>query len=151
MPAFVPDGGDLIWLNFDPQDSLPWDAPQSVSRWRFPRRIPATSLAREYFGCRDRSTMLPSPARSSDNRSPSASRASLTIACGILTAKLFPHLATCVSFGIWIYIEYTGSTGSFSTGTRDDQNRAADGDCILEQGDRKILPSNDSYQSNPEL
>src|SRR5438309_1189508 len=61
--------------------------------------------------------MLPSPARSSDNRSPSASRASLTIACGILTAKLFPHLATCVSFGIWIYIEYTAQLGSPVTGT----------------------------------
>jgi len=47
---------------------------------------------------------------SSDNRSPSASRASLTIAWGILTARLFPHFDTCVSFGIWIYIEYTVSS-----------------------------------------
>jgi hypothetical protein len=39
---------------------------------------------------------------------PFGERAFVTIARGIRTARLFPHLTTCVSFGIWIYIEYTG-------------------------------------------
>src|ERR1019366_10237783 len=87
--------------------SLPCGVPQSVSSWRFVGVIFATSSSREYLRCLDRSTILPSPARSSDNLSPSARHASLTIDWGILTAKLFPHFDTCVSFGIWIYIEYT--------------------------------------------
>src|ERR1022692_2238539 len=49
-----------------------------------------------------RSTILPSSARSSDTLSPSASCAFLAIALGILTAKLFPHFATSVSFVIKI-------------------------------------------------
>ena len=46
--------------------------------------------------------MLPSVARSSVRRSPSARRASLAKATGIRTARLFPHLETCVSLGIRI-------------------------------------------------
>src|SRR5438876_620828 len=33
----------------------------------------------------------------------------------------------------------------------DDQNGAADRDCVLEKGDRKILPSSGSYQPSPKL
>ena len=53
--------------------------------------------------------MRPSRVKSSDKRSPSASRACLTTDCGILTAKLLPHLATWISFGICIYFKYTPS------------------------------------------
>ena len=65
----------------------------------------ATSRSSKYFRCR--STILPSLARTHDSRSPSANRASLTMARGILTARLFPHVATRVLLGISIYNEYT--------------------------------------------
>jgi len=73
-----------------------------------------TSWSSSYLRLAGRKTMLPSASSSSDNRSPSARRASLAIACGILTARLCPHLAISVSAGIGIYMEYT-STGAFET------------------------------------
>jgi len=93
--------GEDSW--YRPSDVAVARGPEPVSRWRLLGLIPATSCASVYFGWQDRRTMLPSPDKLSDNRSPSASRASWTIARGIRTAKLFPHFSICVSFGIWIH------------------------------------------------
>jgi hypothetical protein len=67
---------------------------------------------------------------------PSASRAFVTIACGIRTATLFPHLTTCVSFGIWIYlnIQTEGLTSSGKSGEEC-------GLCRLITGDHEIARS----------
>ena len=89
------------------QDSLPCGKPQSVSRWRFLGVIRATSSDSSYLRRAGRRTMLPSLSRSSARQSPSLRRASLAIARGIRTARLFPHFETVVSFRICIYCEYT--------------------------------------------
>src|SRR5579859_5423171 len=82
------------------QDSLPTGLPQSISLWRFFGLIRETNSFKSYLRLTDRSTILPSPFISSDNRSPSASRAPFTISPGILIARLFPHFETRVSVGI---------------------------------------------------
>ena len=83
-------------------DSWPAGGPQSVSDCRFFVVIRDTSCRSSYFRRAGRKTMLPSVARSSVRRSPSARRASLAKATGIRTARPFPHLETCVSLGIRI-------------------------------------------------
>src|ERR1035441_8431190 len=58
------------------------------------------------------------PSRSSDlaTQSPSLRRASLAIARGIRTARLFPHFETVVSFRICIYFEYTSDPLAIQAG-----------------------------------
>jgi hypothetical protein len=87
-PDQIPGVGDVPGRH---HDSLPAGGPQFVSWWRFRFVIPETSWRKPYRRRADRMTMLPSLARSSDKRSPSASFASWAIAFGILTARLLPH------------------------------------------------------------
>src|ERR1017187_9773868 len=60
--------------------------------------------------------MLPSRSKSNATQSPSLRRASLAIACGIRTARLFPHFETVVSFRICIYFEYTSDPPAIQVG-----------------------------------
>jgi len=95
-------------------DSRPAGGPQSDSECRFFAVIRDTSCLNSYFLRAGRKTIVPSVARSSVSRSPSARRASLAIVKGIRTARLFPHLEIWVPFGICIYLDYT----SFRRGSR---------------------------------
>jgi hypothetical protein len=102
---FPPLGyGDVGGCHRDPR---PAGDPQSVSECRFFVVIRDTSWRSSYFRRAGRKTMLPSAARSSVSRSPSARRASLASVRGIRTAMLLAHLEISVSFGTRIYMKYT--------------------------------------------
>src|ERR1019366_9230943 len=112
QPNKVTSLGDVVCTH---QDSSPCGCPHSVSRWRFLDVIRETNSESSYLRRVGRKTMLPSGSKSNARLSPSLRRASLAIACGIRTARLFPHFETVVAFRICIYFEYTSEpTGDSS-------------------------------------
>jgi hypothetical protein len=87
-------------------NSLPTGSPQSVSEWRFSGVIRDTNSSRVGLRFGFRILTRPGPSTSSSKSSPILSFAAVATGFGIRTAKLFPHLASCVFMGPRVYTEY---------------------------------------------
>ena len=101
--------------------------PQSVSSWRFRPVILEINSSRWYLRCAGLITITPFSPAASVTSSPSRSRAVSATLRGIRTARLLPHLTSCVlvvAF-IRIYAEYTRLPVGLSSNAAPHRKRVA--------------------------